>query len=63
MTNATKKQVWNKLVQDEIVRGLERKGIRCEFHQLPDEQMLTALDDKVQEEFQEYMKAGESDKL
>ncbi|HMQ01564.1 MAG TPA: nucleoside triphosphate pyrophosphohydrolase [Candidatus Doudnabacteria bacterium] len=63
MSHTTQERTFNKLVRDEIVGTLHKKGVRCEYYSLPDGQMLAALDNKLREEFEEYMQANESNKL
>lgn len=53
----------NKLVRDEIVPQLTKKGIQCEWQELTDAEMSKALDNKLQEELREFLDADEPDKL
>lgn len=53
----------NKLVRDEIVPQLTKKGIQCEWQELTDPEMAKALDNKLQEEVQEFLQADERNKL
>lgn len=45
---------YNKLVRDKIPQIIEEEGRRAVYHKLPDEEYLSALEIKLDEEIQEY---------
>lgn len=50
--------LFNKLVRDRIPEIIAASGRRCEVRQLADEEYLTALNQKLGEELQEYTADG-----
>ena len=57
------KKVYNKLVRDKIPEIIEQSGKLCEISVLSDEEYLTALDKKLNEELQEFRQSGEIEEL
>ncbi len=57
------KKVYNKLVRDKIPEIIEQSGKLCEISILSDEEYLTALDKKLNEELQEFRQSGEIEEL
>lgn len=47
--------IHNKLVRDRIPEIIEASGRRCEWEVLSEEEYLTRLDEKLQEELAEYL--------
>jgi predicted house-cleaning noncanonical NTP pyrophosphatase (MazG superfamily) len=55
--------VYNKLIRDRIPEIIEEDGNECEIRVLNDEEYLTELDKKLQEELKEYYESGEVEEL
>ena len=54
---------YNKLVRDRIPEIIGEQNVACTFKILTDEEYLTALDAKLDEELAEYRESGELEEL
>lgn len=54
---------YNKLVRDNIIGNIERKGHTCEYRKLSDEEYRQELDKKLLEESKEVIEAHSAEEL
>lgn len=57
------KKTFNKLIRDKVARNLAARNISTVTKMLKDQEMPAALEEKLQEEFQEFWAAAGEDKL
>ena len=56
-------RIFNKLVRDRIPLIIESNGEKCKYRVMGDKEYQKALDAKLAEELQEYLKSGEVEEL
>ena len=56
-------KVYNKLVRDKIPEIIENNNEICKTRILSDEEYLFELNEKIQEELQEYLESGDIEEL
>lgn len=56
-------RIFNKLVRDRIPAIIESNGGSCKYRVMDDKEYQKALDAKLTEELQEYLKSGEVEEL
>ena len=56
-------KIYNKLVRDNIPQIIEQSGKSCKTRVLNDDEYLTQLNAKLNEEFAEYVQSGEVEEL
>ena len=52
-------KIYNKLIRDRIPEVMDKKGITYSIRQLSDQEYIQKLNEKLQEELNEYIAAGE----
>ena len=52
-------KIYNKLIRDNIPQIIEKSGKTCKTRVLSDEEYIEALNAKLREEFDEYLRSGE----
>ena len=57
------RKAYHKLVRDRIPEIIERSGKTCSIRTLDEQEYLRMLDEKVQEEMQEYLESKAPDEL
>lgn len=57
------KQMYNKLVRDQIPQIIHATGNNCEIQVLGDAEYLRRLEEKLQEELSEYLESGQLEEL
>jgi predicted house-cleaning noncanonical NTP pyrophosphatase (MazG superfamily) len=55
--------IYNKLVRDRIPETIEQEGKKCEIRTLEDNEYLSELNRKLEEELKEYYESGEVEEL
>ena len=56
-------KTYDKLVRDRIPEIIEKSGKSCAFRLLSDAEYIRLLDEKLQEELNEYRESGETEEL
>ena len=56
-------KIYNKLVRDNIPQIIEKSGKRCKTRVLSGDEYFARLNEKLGEEFDEYMQSGEVEEL
>lgn len=56
-------KIYNKLVRDNIPQIIEQSGKTCKTRVLSDDEYLAKLNDKLHEEFDEYVHSGDVEEL
>ena len=56
-------RIFNKLVRDRIPAIIECNGEKCKYRVMNDKEYKEALDTKLAEELQEYLKSGDVEEL
>ncbi|MFH5183072.1 phosphoribosyl-ATP pyrophosphohydrolase [Paenibacillus sp. TAB 01] len=56
-------KIYNKLIRDKIPQVMDAKGVTYSIRKLSDQEYVEKLNEKLQEELNEYLEADEEDQI